>query len=183
VIGFTDNAPTANVADPVATRSLSALVPSATETAGAAWVPPSRHSFTMNHISPRPSTPTATSDAELAEDRFFAALLAGDAEGLEELLSDDFLIVDVMSGSVAGRAPFIAALRDGSLKFDAVTLVERDTRRRGDTAIIVGRTQMAGSFAGASFAAASRYTHVLLLEQDDCWRLVTAQGTRIVDQQ
>ena len=136
----------------------------------------------MTHTSPQPSPPTTASDPELAEDRFFAALLAGDPEELEKLLTDDFLIVDVMSGAVAGRAPFIAALRDGSLKFDRITLIERDTRRHGETAIIVGRTQMTGSFAGASFTAASRYTHVLLGDQDDRWRLVSAQGTRIADQ-
>jgi ketosteroid isomerase-like protein len=123
------------------------------------------------------------SSAELAEDRFFAALLAGDPEELDKLLADDFLIVDVMSGAVAGRAPFIAALRDRSLKFDRISLIERDTRCHGDTAIIVGRTQMAGSYAGASFTAASRYTHVLLRGQDDHWHLVSAQGTRIADQQ
>jgi ketosteroid isomerase-like protein len=137
----------------------------------------------MNRFSRNPSAPAADSDAELAEDRFFAALLAGDADELEELLSDDFLIVDVMSGSVAGRAPFIAALRDGSLKFDRITLVERGTRRHGDTAIIVGRTDMAGSFGEASFAATSRYTHVLLREGTGRWRLVSAQGTRTADQQ
>jgi ketosteroid isomerase-like protein len=137
----------------------------------------------VNRISSQPSPPTSASDPELAEDRFFGALRAGDPEELEKLLSDDFLIVDVMSGAIAGRAAFIAALRDGSLKFDRITLIERDTRRHGDTAIIVGRTQMAGSFVGASFTAASRYTHVLLRGQEDRWRLVSAQGTRIADQQ
>jgi ketosteroid isomerase-like protein len=137
----------------------------------------------VNHTSSQPSPPRSASDAELAEDRFFAALLAGDPEELEKHLSDDFLIVDVMSGAVAGRAPFIAALRDESLKFDRITLIERDARRHGDTAIIVGRTQVAGSFAGASFTAGSRYTHVLLRGQEDRWRLVSAQGTRIADQQ
>ena len=44
-------------------------------------------------------------------------------------------------------------------------LVERATRRYGDTAVIVGRTEMSGSFGGATFAAASRYTHVLLRER------------------
>jgi ketosteroid isomerase-like protein len=125
--------------------------------------------------------PTSSlSAAERAEDRYFDALLAGAAERLEELLAQDFLIVDVMSGAVTDRAAFIGALRDGLLEFERVELVERVSRRRGDTAIIVGRTAMAGSFRGANFAADSRYTHVFLRTGDGHWRLATAHGTRIL---
>ena len=120
-------------------------------------------------------------EAELAEDQFFDALLAGDVAQLEEVLAEDFLIVDVMSGGVADRASFIAALRDRRLAFERVHLVERQTRRHGDTAIIVGRTEMSGSFEAASFAAASRYTHVFLRGRDGRWRLTSAPGTRIID--
>ena len=123
---------------------------------------------------------SSASGAELAEDRFFDALVAGDVERIEELLTEEFLIVDVMSAAVIDRPSFIAALRDGLVGFESVHLVERVTRRYGDTAIIVGRTQMSGSFDGATFAAASRYTHVLLRERDGHWRLASAQGTRIV---
>jgi ketosteroid isomerase-like protein len=126
---------------------------------------------------------SSASAAERAEDRFFDALVAGDVEQVEEVLAEDFLIVDIMSGGVVDRPSFIAALRDRVVDFERVRLVERLTRRHGDTAIIVGRTEMSGSFAGASFAAASRYTHVFLRERDDRWRLASAQGTRIVDSQ
>jgi ketosteroid isomerase-like protein len=121
------------------------------------------------------------SEAESAEDQYFEALVAGDIEQLEDLLAEDFLIVDVMSGSVTDRTAFIAALRDRLLEFERVHLIDRLTRRYGDAAIIIGRTDMAGTFAGAGFAAASRYTHVLFREGGGRWRLATAQGTRIVD--
>jgi ketosteroid isomerase-like protein len=87
----------------------------------------------------------------------------------------------MMRGGVADRASFLAALRDRVVAFDRVVLVERTTRRYGDAAVIVGRTEMSGTFGGAPFAAASRYTHVLVRDGDDRWRLATAQGTRIVD--
>jgi ketosteroid isomerase-like protein len=129
--------------------------------------------------SPDPLPMSSAAEAELAEDQFFAALVAGDVARIDELLAEEFLIVDVMSAAVVDRSSFIAALRDGLVAFDDVHLVERLTRRYADTAIIVGRTQMSGSFGGASFAAASRYTHVLLRERDGRWRLASAQGTRI----
>jgi ketosteroid isomerase-like protein len=122
-----------------------------------------------------------TDAAERAEDRFFDALAAGDVARIENLLHEDFLIVDVMSGGVADRASFLAALRDQLVAFDRVQLVERAGRRYGDSAVIVGRTEMSGTFGGAPFAAASRYTHVLVCDGDDRWRLVSAQGTQILD--
>lgn len=127
------------------------------------------------------SSPPRTDAAEHAEDRFFDALAAGDAGRIEDLLHDDFLIVDIMTGGVADRASFVAALRDRIVAFDRVELVERHTRRYGDSAVIVGRTEMSGTFGGAPFAAASRYTHVLVRDGDDRWRLASAQGTRIAD--
>ena len=118
---------------------------------------------------------------EQADDEFFDALTAGDVSRLEPLLDERFLIVDVMSGAVADRAALLAALDERILEFGHVELIERAARHYGDTAILVGRTQMAGSFAGAAFAAASRYTHVFVRGADTRWRLASAQGTQIID--
>jgi ketosteroid isomerase-like protein len=126
-------------------------------------------------------TMSSLHQAELAEDAYFEALLAGDIERLEDVLVKDFLIVDVMSGSVVDRTALSAALRDGVLEFERVDLVERATRAYGDTAIIVGRTEMSGAFDGAEFIAASRYTHVLVRDRGGRWCLASAQGTRIAD--
>jgi ketosteroid isomerase-like protein len=109
---------------------------------------------------------------------FFAALVAGDVAGLREVLADDFLIVDVMSGGVTGRDGFLAAIDSKALVFTSVEPAEVGVRRYGDTAVVVGRTAMRGSFRGAAFEAASRYTHVYV-EDGGTWRLVSAQGTPI----
>ena len=118
---------------------------------------------------------------EQADDEFFAALTAGDVSRLEPLLDERFLIVDVMSGAVADRAALLAALDERILEFGRVELIERAARHYGDTAILVGRTQMAGSFSGAAFTAASRYTHVFVRGADTRWRLASAQGTQIIE--
>jgi ketosteroid isomerase-like protein len=120
-------------------------------------------------------------DSTHAEDAFFDALTAGDARRLEPLLDDRFLIVDVMSGAVADRTAIVGALDERILEFERIDVVERAVREYGDTAIVVGRTQMAGRFAGAAFAAASRYTHVFVRGADARWRLASAQGTPIVE--
>ena len=118
---------------------------------------------------------------EQVEDEFFGALAAGDVSRLEPLLDERFLIVDIMSGGVADRAALTGALAERILAFERVELIERAARHYGDTAILVGRTQMAGSLAGTAFAAASRYTHVFVRDADARWRLASAQGTQIIE--
>jgi ketosteroid isomerase-like protein len=118
---------------------------------------------------------------EQVDDEFFDALTAGDVGRLEAVLDERFLIVDVMSGAVADRAALTAALGERIVEFERIELIERAARDYGDTAILVGRTQMAGSFAGAAFSAASRYTHVFVRGADTRWRLASAQGTQIIE--
>lgn len=119
--------------------------------------------------------------AEAAEDRFFSALLTGNATELGDLITDDFAIVDVNSGAVADRTAFLEAFDGRHLTFSRVDLVDRFIRWHADVAIIVGRTEMAGDYDGAGFSVSSRYTHVLVRGGDGRWRLATAQGTRILD--
>ena len=118
---------------------------------------------------------------EQVDDEFFDALTAGDVGRLEAVLDERFLIVDVMSGAVADRMALTGALGERILEFERIELIERAARDYGDTAILVGRTQMAGSFAGAAFTAASRYTHVFVRGADTRWRLASAQGTQIIE--
>src|SRR3954452_19086710 len=96
-----------------------------------------------------PSPSASVVGAERADDRFFAALLAADAAELDAVLADDFLLVDVVGGAVVERAAFIATVGSGLLRLSTVSVLERRTRRHGDTAIVVGRTQMEGRFEGA----------------------------------
>jgi hypothetical protein len=86
-----------------------------------------------------------------------------------------------MRGALVDRTSFIAALRDGLLEFERVQLLERLSGRYADTAIIVGRTAMTGSFEAPSFSTESRYTHGLCRQRDGRWRPASAQGTRIVE--
>jgi len=116
---------------------------------------------------------------EHAEDTFFAALVEGDADRLDELLADDFVIVDVMSGSAVDRPSFIAAVRDRIVTFGGIDVAERATRLYRNAAIIVGRTAMRGEFGEAAFSLASRYTHVFVRDGDERWLLASAQGTPI----
>jgi hypothetical protein len=113
-----------------------------------------------------------------AERRFFTALVEGNLNDLEEVLANDFLLIDVMSGSEVPRAAMLDVLRSGQLKFESIEPAEARVRRYGATAVITGRTEMSMRFGETALAARSRYTHVFV-EQGGRWRMVAAQGTQI----
>lgn len=116
-----------------------------------------------------------------ADERFFAALLEGEPERLASLLRADFVIVDVASGTVAGRDDLLGAIATGAVTFKDIRSFpdEALVRRYGDVALVVGRTRMIFELPGGStFTGASRYTHAFILA-DGRWHLVTAQGTAI----
>jgi ketosteroid isomerase-like protein len=112
----------------------------------------------------------------------FAALLDSDITALERLLADQFLIVDVASGSVHTRAGFLAAICGGAVSFlEIKTFPDESEIRIVDpgVGIVIGRVAMTLSDAeGALTEVASRYTHVFQ-NGGEGWRLVSAHGTRI----
>lgn len=123
-------------------------------------------------------------DVSSADQSFFDALTAGDVARLGELLTDDFRLVDVMAGSVFGRDELVGGIEQGAIAFESVRLVgEREVRRHGATAVVIGRTEMTGAAGGRPFTTASRYTHVFVEDEGDGrLRMLSAQGTPVADE-
>lgn len=118
------------------------------------------------------------SDALATDREFFTALLEPSVEDLDRILTDDFVLIDVMSGSEMSRAVLLELVGSGQLDFHAIEPAETRVRLYGATAVVTGRTEMSGRFDGTPFRARSRYTHVFV-EQSWRWRLAAAQGTPI----
>jgi|SRR6267142_1008967 len=119
-------------------------------------------------------------DPLAAEQKFFGALIAGKVEVLDQLLIDEFILVDVMRGAEITKPGLLAAVASGQVKFESIEPSETRVRRFGSTAIVNGRTKMRGRFGESTFAVRSRYTHVYV-EQQGRLRLASAQGTQIVE--
>jgi ketosteroid isomerase-like protein len=119
-------------------------------------------------------------DILAADDRFFAALLRADGPALDRILVDDFVLIDVNSGTEVTKSLFVPAVGAGRLTFEDIEVdaAARRVRTYGPAAVVTGRTQMHGSFEGAAWTAHSRYTHVFVEDQGS-WRLASAQGTPI----
>jgi ketosteroid isomerase-like protein len=133
-------------------------------------------SATNRGVSVRRMSP-ASADAA-----FFSALLAADVPALEALLSDDFVLVDVMAGGVIHRPALLDVLASGEMSFSAIEPAGPATVRQygdGNVAVAIGETRMSGTFAQQGWAAHSRYTHVFVKDAEGAWRLASAQGTPI----
>jgi uncharacterized protein DUF4440 len=113
-----------------------------------------------------------------AERTFFNALLESNTEALDQVLSNDFILIDVMAGAEIPKSALLAVIGSGQLRFDAIEPAEARERRYQATAVLTGRTQMKARFGDTPIAVSSRYTHVFV-EQAGRWRLVAAQGTQI----
>jgi hypothetical protein len=112
------------------------------------------------------------------ERKYFNALIEGNSAGLDKLLSDDFLLIDVLSGSEITKSTLLAAVSAGQLKFENIESIDARLRSYHCTVVVTGTTKMSGRFADAPFVLFSRYTHVYSKQEDE-WHLVTAQGTQI----
>jgi len=116
-----------------------------------------------------------------AEHEFFVRLVDGRVESINQLLADDFMLIDVLSGSLIAKPALLTALKSGQLKFGVIEPTDLHLRLYQGTAVVTGRTKMRGQFGEIPFAVHSRYTHVYVQRQGR-WRLVAAQGTRITDE-
>ena len=111
------------------------------------------------------------------ERRFFSGLIAN-VDAVEDLMSDDSLLIDVLSGSEVTKFELITVLRSGQLKFEKIKSLGSRVRFYEGTALVTGSTEMSGRFGDDPFSLMSRYTHVYVRWRNR-WNLVSAQGTSI----
>ena len=112
------------------------------------------------------------------DQQFFDALIKADVPVLDHMLTADFILIDVLSGSEISKLTFLDFVGSGQIKFESITRAENQVRIYHTTAVITGRTEMKGMLGDAPFKTQSRYTHVYAMQQNE-WRLVSAQGTQI----
>jgi len=66
-------------------------------------------------------------DPLATERQFFSTLLEAKLESLDQVLVDDFLLIDV-SGSEISKPALLGAIGSGQLKFEAIEVVESRVR-------------------------------------------------------
>lgn len=127
------------------------------------------------------TTDSETQALQSTDADFFKALVARDMAALERLVAEDFLLVDVASGSVHSRAELLGGIAEEALIFEEITPFHEEARIRlagPDTGVIVGRTAMTFRGPDGRAEVASRYTHVFA-RNGSGWQLFSGQGTPI----
>jgi Domain of unknown function (DUF4440) len=110
--------------------------------------------------------------------QFFSSLIQSDHDALDRILTDDFILIDVLRGAEIDKTALLEVIRSGQLKFEAIEPSEVRLRLYRAAAIVTGHTYMCGRFGDVPFTAHSRYTH-FYIQQEAEWRLASAQGTPI----
>jgi hypothetical protein len=98
-------------------------------------------------------------DPLATDHQFFAALIQNDLPTLDQILADDFILIEVMGGSEVSKSGLLEALRSGQLKFQTIEPSDNRVRLYQTAAIVTGCTKMSGRFGETPFSTASRYTH------------------------
>jgi ketosteroid isomerase-like protein len=106
-----------------------------------------------------------------------AALGRADTASLDRLYADDYTLVNE-SGVLTTKAPRLAAIKSGELKYESVGFDQVNVRLYGNTALatyrVTSKGQSKGQEIGGQFQATSTY-----VKMKGRWQLVAAQVTRI----
>ena len=86
------------------------------------------------------------------EEAFNAAMVSNDVERIAACISDDWALVTPEAGPV-GRERILSVIADGSLSHDTMVKDIARIKVYGDIAVVTGRGQNTGYFAGAPISA------------------------------
>ena len=114
-------------------------------------------------------------DVRATEDRRIKALIDDDFATLEAIFADD-LTYTHSSSVLDTKAAYMAGLRSGKSKYEAIDRKPSTVRLYGDTAIITGDAQIKLRSQPAPFWI--RYT-LMYVKQGAAWKMVAWQSTRI----
>lgn len=108
-----------------------------------------------------------------AERRLRLAMLAGNVEALENMLSERLIFTD-QHGNRLSREEDIAAHRSGLLDITAIDFTgDPVVHEYGDTATVCVTADLAGSYGGTEFFGTFAYSRVWL-RTDGEWRVILA---------
>jgi len=110
------------------------------------------------------------------ENEFARAVTSNDADALDELLADDWVIVEP-DGSLIDKARFLGVIKSGALSHESMESTDLRVRIYGNTAVVTGLTATKGKFMGQDFASCERATDIFV-KQSDRWQCVFTQLTR-----
>ena len=110
-------------------------------------------------------------------DELYLALGRNDVAALDRIYADNYTLVNE-SGVLTTKAPRLAAIRSGEMKFESASYDEVNIRLYGNTAVATYRVMIKGQSKGQEIGGQLRVTSTLM-KMKGRWQLVATQATRI----
>jgi ketosteroid isomerase-like protein len=113
-------------------------------------------------------------------DEIYAALGRNDAATLDRAYAADYTLINE-NGELTTKAPRLAAIKSGELKYESVSFDDVSIRLHGDTAVAIYRAVIKGQSKGQAIGGSLRVT-ATLIKIKGRWQMLAAQATRITGQ-
>ena len=139
-------------------------------------------SFVFSQSTNSSTTPKGNDEQAVRQvfDKVAGAIERADVAALDSIYADDYTLVNE-SGIITTKAPRLAALKSGELKYESVKFDEVNVRMYGNTAVITYRLTSKGMLKeqaiGGQFRATSTYVKL-----NGRWQIAAAQVTAIAGQ-
>ena len=110
----------------------------------------------------------------------YAALGRNDTAALDRIYAVDYTLVNE-SGVLTTKAPRLASIKSGELKFESISFDELNVRLYGNTAVATLHSTSKVQFKGQDIGGQFRVT-LTLVKKKGPWQVVAAHATRISGQ-
>jgi len=109
-----------------------------------------------------------------------AAVVKGDVATLEKQTSDDYTLIN-MYGQMSGKSQMIDNFKSGKTKLTSNNISDMKVRVYGNTAVITGKADVAGTMAGKDAKGQIAFTRVYV-KKGGSWQSVAFQQTLVSNQ-
>jgi hypothetical protein len=110
----------------------------------------------------------------------FTAKVRGDLAGLDTLLAPDLTYIH-SDGALESKAQFLATLRTGRLRYEAISPYDLEERIYGEAGVVTGRSAMRVRVGQDLLRFSIRFT-AMYRREGRRWVLVAWQATRLTEQ-
>ena len=119
------------------------------------------------------------SDQELCREAYramYRAMIAKDAEGLNAVLDESFVLVH-MTGMRQNKKAFIQAVMNGTLHYYSCEDDSVVATVNGDTATVIGKSRVAAAVFGGGRHIWRLEQDLWLAKKDDRWRITLSEAS------
>ena len=106
------------------------------------------------------------------EEEWSKAMVDGDGKWFKKMLSDDFKIV-LPDGQIWDRTKIADAWTTGTFDYSKCDILDLAVRLFGNTAVVIGRADVAGKANGKPFKHIEQWTDIYVKADGD-WRCVSS---------